>query len=157
MAQDAKQAQLLWYWREKIPEAISKAGTAMTYDFSMDVTLLYKMVEDTKRHFGEQGLLGPGKTYSNLLGFGHLGDGNLHIMANIHKFDPGSQKKMDDFLFQWAIKHNGSITAEHGIGISKVNYMNQCKTDVQLRLMRAIKHSFDPNVIMNPYKVVPEI
>ncbi|KAF7722172.1 hypothetical protein EC973_003650 [Apophysomyces ossiformis] len=157
VAQDSKQAQSLWNWREKIPEAISKAGTAMTYDFAMDTKLLYKMVEDTKDHFSRLGLLGQGKTYSNLLGFGHLGDGNLHIMANIHRFDEVGQKEMDNFLFEWAIKHNGSITAEHGIGVAKVNYMKQCKSDTQLRLMRAIKHSLDPNLIMNPYKVVPEM
>lgn len=75
MAQDAKQMGALWSWREKIPESISKSGTAMTYDVSMEVPLLYKMVEDAKEHFGKQDLLGPDKLYSNLLGFGHVGDG----------------------------------------------------------------------------------
>lgn len=55
------------------------------------------------------------------------------------------------------VKYKGSITAEHGVGVSKVDYMTRCKSDVQLRLMRAIKSMFDPNGIMNPYKVVPEI
>lgn len=75
MAQDAKQVNSLWGWREKIPESISKSGTAMTYDVAMEVPLLYKMVEDAKKHFGEKNQLGPGKLYSNLLGFGHVGDG----------------------------------------------------------------------------------
>jgi FAD/FMN-containing dehydrogenase len=75
MAQDAKQITALWSWREKIPEAISKSGTAMTYDVAMEVPLLYKMVEDAKEHFGKKNQLGQGKLYSNLLGFGHVGDG----------------------------------------------------------------------------------
>jgi FAD/FMN-containing dehydrogenase len=75
MAQDAKQVSALWSWREKIPESISRGGTAMTYDVSMEVPLLYKMVEDAKDHFGKKDLIGPGKLYSNLLGFGHVGDG----------------------------------------------------------------------------------
>lgn len=75
MAQDAKQLSALWSWREKIPESIARAGTAMTYDIAMEVPLLYKMVEDTKNHFGERGLFGPNKLYSNILGFGHVGDG----------------------------------------------------------------------------------
>lgn len=75
MAQDAKQVNSLWGWREKIPESISKSGTAMTYDVAMEVPLLYKMVEDAKKHFGDKNQLGPGKLYSNLLGFGHVGDG----------------------------------------------------------------------------------
>ncbi|KAL0095355.1 hypothetical protein J3Q64DRAFT_1828685 [Phycomyces blakesleeanus] len=156
IAQDNTQVKTLWSWREKIPESMAKAGVAMTYDVSMEVPLLYKMVEDAKKHFGEKGLLGPGKLYSNLLGFGHVGDGNLHIMANVNNFGHKAQADMDEFVFKWAIKHNGSITAEHGVGISKVGYMNDCKSDIQLSLMRAIKTVLDPKGIMNPYKVIPE-
>lgn len=47
----------------------------MTYDFGLDAPLLYKMVEDTKDHFNRKGLLGKDKLYSNIIGFGHLGDG----------------------------------------------------------------------------------
>jgi FAD/FMN-containing dehydrogenase len=54
------------------------------------------------------------------------------------------------------VKHNGSITAEHGVGVSKVNYMNRAKSPVQLKLMRTIKNALDPNGIMNPYKVIPD-
>ncbi|KAI8378592.1 hypothetical protein BD560DRAFT_389845 [Blakeslea trispora] len=156
MAQDTKQIASLWSWREKIPESISKAGTAMTYDVSMEVPLLYKMVRDAKEHFGSQGKLGDDKLYSNLLGFGHVGDGNLHIMANLNKFGEGGQEAMDEFVYSWAMKHNGSITAEHGVGAAKVHYMKKVKTPIQLHLMRAIKHAIDPNGIMNPYKVIPQ-
>ena len=55
------------------------------------------------------------------------------------------------------VKHKGSITAEHGVGVAKVGYMEQCKSEPQLRLMRAIKHALDPHGIMNPYKVVPGV
>ncbi|KAI9015680.1 FAD linked oxidase [Phycomyces nitens] len=156
IAQDNTQVKSLWAWREKIPESMAKAGVAMTYDVAMEVPLLYRMVEDAKKHFGEKGLLGPGKLYSNLLGFGHVGDGNLHIMANVKDFGHKAQADMDDFVFKWAIEHNGSITAEHGVGISKVGYMNDCKSDIQLSLMRAIKTVLDPKGIMNPYKVIPK-
>ncbi|GAA5808739.1 hypothetical protein MFLAVUS_002134 [Mucor flavus] len=156
MAQDAKQINALWSWREKIPESISKSGTAMTYDVAMEVPLLYKLVEDAKDHFGKKGLLGPGNLYSNLLGFGHVGDGNLHIMANLDGFDHDGQEAMDEFVFDWTMRHNGSITAEHGVGVSKVNYMKRAKSDVQLQLMRILKNAIDPNGIMNPYKVIPD-
>lgn len=54
------------------------------------------------------------------------------------------------------VRHNGSITAEHGVGVSKVGYMKRAKSNVQLDLMRIIKNAIDPNGIMNPYKVIPE-
>lgn len=60
------------------------------------------------------------------------------------------------FLFISIVRHNGSITAEHGVGVSKINYMNRAKTNVQLKLMRTLKNAIDPNGIMNPYKVIPE-
>ncbi|ORY96255.1 hypothetical protein BCR43DRAFT_269838 [Syncephalastrum racemosum] len=154
IAQDAKQMNSLWSWREKIPEAITRSGTAMTYDVAMEVPLLYKMVEDCKKHYGDRGLLDT--VYTNVLGFGHVGDGNLHIMANIQGFDYKTQKDMDEFVYSWAMKHKGSITAEHGVGIAKVAYMHRIKSEPQLRLMRMIKDTLDPNGIMNPYKVVPE-
>ncbi|KAI8985124.1 hypothetical protein BDB01DRAFT_788990 [Pilobolus umbonatus] len=156
IAQDAKQMTSLWSWREKIPEAVAKYGTAVTYDFSMEVPLLYKMVEDAREYFKGKNALGVEKTYTNLLGFGHVGDGNLHLMANLNGPGNRGKKDLDEFVFDWAIKHKSSISAEHGIGISKVNYMNRVKTDEELRLMRLIKKAIDPSAIMNPYKVIPD-
>lgn len=93
-------------------------------------------------------------------------------MANLNEFDNGGQSLMDDFVFDWAskkanqiakgdyslkiVKHNGSISAEHGIGISKVHYMKKAKTDAQLRIMKTLKDALDPKGIMNPYKIIPE-
>lgn len=93
-------------------------------------------------------------------------------MANLNKFSENGQKLMDDYVFEWTskylnvldyrilthniVKHNGSISAEHGIGVAKVGYMNQAKSDVQLRLMRSLKDVIDPKGIMNPYKIIPK-
>ncbi|KAI8332370.1 hypothetical protein BC941DRAFT_436462 [Chlamydoabsidia padenii] len=153
LAQNTAQANSLWQWREKIPEAVTRSGTAMTYDVAIDIRLFPQMIQDVKAHFDERGLLG--SRYSNVLGFGHVGDGNLHIMANMEGFDQRGQEEFDDYIFNWAIQHQGSISAEHGIGIHKVDYMTSCKNPVQLALMRKIKATFDAHGIMNPYKVIP--
>lgn len=87
LAQDTKQADFFWSWREKIPESIVKSGTAMTYDLSMEVSLLYKMVEDTRDHFNQKQLLGKDKLFSNLIGFGHLGDGVRKNEINLWEGD----------------------------------------------------------------------
>lgn len=67
----------------------------MTYDVSMDVKLLYKMVEDAKKHYNDRGLLGDGNVYYNFLGFGHVGDGvsvnngvNLFIVFIVFYIEP---------------------------------------------------------------------
>jgi FAD/FMN-containing dehydrogenase len=91
--------------------------------------------------------------------FGHLGDGNIHF--NISQ--PVDMDKQT-FLKRWseinAVVHDlvhkfhGSISAEHGIGISKVDEITRYKTKTELDAMRAIKRALDPNNIMNPGKVV---
>ncbi|KAI8064596.1 FAD linked oxidase [Gongronella butleri] len=154
LAQDEKQVRALWQWREKIPEAIVASGTALTYDVSMDIRLFKQMVDDTMAHFKQKGLLG--STYDNVIGFGHVGDGNLHIMGNMHGFDHDAQDVFDRFVFEWTLRHGGSISAEHGIGIHKVDFMGQSKAGKnQLPLMHKIKQTLDPRGIMNPYKLLP--
>jgi len=69
------QSQGLWAWREMIPEGITKYGTAITYDVSMEIPLLYKLVRDAKAHFEEKGMVGADKDYVKFIGFGHVGDG----------------------------------------------------------------------------------
>ncbi|KAI8089043.1 uncharacterized protein BX664DRAFT_332036 [Halteromyces radiatus] len=153
LAQDTTQIKSLWQWREKIPEAITVSGTAMTYDVSMNIRLFPQMMQDVKTHFESKGLLG--SRYTNILGFGHVGDGNLHIMANMHGFDQKEQEEFDDYIFNWTIKHKGSLSAEHGVGIHKVDYMIKSKNPIQLQLMHKIKSTLDKKGIMNPYKVLP--
>lgn len=65
----------MWAWREMIPEGMTKYGPAITYDVSMDIPLLYKLVLDTRAHFEKKGMIGPDKDYVKLIGFGHVGDG----------------------------------------------------------------------------------
>ncbi|ORX53480.1 FAD-binding domain-containing protein [Hesseltinella vesiculosa] len=155
LAQDDKQMRSLWQWREKIPEAIVACGPALTYDVSMDIRLFKQMVDSTMKHFEQKGLIG--NTYQNIIGFGHIGDGNLHIMANMTGFDHNAQEVFDKYVFEWALANKGSISAEHGIGIHKVDYMERSKRGKnQLPLMNKIKNTLDPRGIMNPYKLLPE-
>jgi FAD/FMN-containing dehydrogenase len=94
-----------------------------------------------------------------LVAYGHVGDGNLHFNLNQ---SPGSSR--DTFLAREAsIKRaihdlvrefGGSFSAEHGIGRLKVGELERYASPVELDLMRAVKHAFDPNGILNPGKVL---
>lgn len=81
---------------------------------------------------------------------------SFHGQVSIKHFVMIIFECIDIHYFYFIVKNNGSITAEHGVGVSKVNYMNRAKSPVQLALMRTIKNAIDPNGIMNPYKVIPE-
>jgi glycolate oxidase len=88
--------------------------------------------------------------------FGHAGDGNLHPQILYDGYDPQQVKKMEaasDELFKLAIALEGTLTGEHGIGLSKASYMTLEHDAVSLDMMRTIKRAFDPNNILNPGKM----
>lgn len=64
--------------------------------------------------------------------------------------------KIEPFLYDWVANHKGSISAEHGLGFKKKNFIYHSKSKSAVRLMKDIKHTFDPNMILNPYKVLPD-
>jgi (R)-2-hydroxyglutarate---pyruvate transhydrogenase len=77
IAQDVSQMQNLWSFREGIPEAASKAGAVYKYDISLPVPVLYNMVEDIRKRLEESGSFGQDKAITNVVGYGHIGDGQL--------------------------------------------------------------------------------
>ena len=87
---------------------------------------------------------------------GHLGDGNLHPVISFDGTDPEEVKRVEaavEELFKTAIELGGSLTAEHGIGLSKAPFMNLEHDAVSMDLMRSIKRMFDPHNILNPGKM----
>ena len=86
--------------------------------------------------------------------FGHAGDGNIHVNFMSHKeFDPDVEKAVEE-LFQVVVKMNGSISGEHGIGITKAPYLSYEMGVKERSLLVDIKKLFDPANILNPGKIV---
>ena len=93
-----------------------------------------------------------------MLWYGHIGDGNLHI--NILKpadLESAAFAKqcgaVSEHLFTALQRHGGSISAEHGVGLTKKPYLHYTRDETEIGYLRAIKQAFDPNGIMNPGKV----
>lgn len=88
--------------------------------------------------------------------FGHAGDGNLHPQILYDGYDPDQVKRMEAAsaqLFQLATQLEGTLTGEHGIGLSKAPYMTLEHDKVAMDMMRGLKRLFDPNNILNPGKM----
>ncbi|WMS45010.1 FAD-binding oxidoreductase [Acuticoccus sp. MNP-M23] len=85
--------------------------------------------------------------------YGHIADGNMHIIAWV----PGAPKQPDtevyDVIYGLVREYGGSVSAEHGIGLTKKNYLSYSRSEPELALMRTIKRALDPGNIMNPGKV----
>jgi len=153
LAQHAAQARELWELREGISESLSATGLPHKNDISLPIAKLSAFTAELESVFAAKY---PGW---EICVFGHVGDGNLHI--NVMKPDALSKdeflaktKPADHELFALVKKHDGSISAEHGIGLLKKPYLSYTREPADVAVMRAVKHALDPNGIMNPGKVL---
>jgi FAD/FMN-containing dehydrogenase len=153
VAQSEEQAARLWALRENISEAQRREGPNIKHDIALPVSAIPAFLEASAaallRAF-------PG---SRLVVFGHLGDGNLHynLSAPEGESAPGfiaHAEAANRIVHDLVAAHDGSFSAEHGIGQLKRADLVRYKSDVELRMMRAIKTALDPRGLMNPGKVL---
>lgn len=151
MSQSIHQAQELWKLREYISETIS-VFTPYKNDISVLISRVPEFIGEIDQivanHYPD----------FQVCWFGHIGDGNLHL--NILK--PDSLSKDEFFetcqvvntkVFETVQKYNGSISAEHGVGMTKKPYLSYTRSDEEVAYLRDIKKVFDPNGIMNQGKI----
>lgn len=146
VAQDETQIKELWGWREGITECLGHWGGTYKYDVSIPLKEMYSLVEDTKTRMEEAGLLGDTDDHPvvAVLGYGHMGDSNLHLNIPVRRYDPKVEQTLEPFVYEWIQKRNGSISAEHGLGIAKKNFVGYSRDDTMLGLMKQIKNLYDP-------------
>jgi glycolate oxidase len=99
------------------------------------------------------------KTGLTMVSFGHAGDGNIHFNIMLDKKNQDDLKKAEaaiDTLFEYTLELGGTISGEHGIGITKAPYITKEIGPAELKLMKKIKKIFDPNGILNPGKIFPD-
>ena len=151
MSQSETQLKNLWKLREYLSETISH-WTPYKNDISVTVSKVPAFLRDIDAIVAEH--------YPDyeVVWYGHIGDGNLHL--NILK--PEHMDKDAFFaecalvnteVFETVRKYNGSISAEHGVGMVKRDYLQYSRSPVEIQYMKAMKAVFDPNGVMNPGKI----
>ncbi|SGY31937.1 BQ5605_C002g01281 [Microbotryum silenes-dioicae] len=154
LAQDDAQLLSLWSLRELMPEAAGKLGKVYKYDLSMPVKDMYSLVEEARIRFKEHGLDKDG-SIKQTIGYGHIGDGNLHLNIVANKWDERIEEIIEPWVYEATAARNGSISAEHGLGLMKAPYVGYSKSDESIALMQQIRKLFDPRRILSPYKYLP--
>ncbi|TDZ24140.1 D-2-hydroxyglutarate--pyruvate transhydrogenase DLD2 [Colletotrichum orbiculare MAFF 240422] len=156
LAQDETQSRALWGWREGIPECLGHWGGTYKYDVSIPLKELYQLVDDTKAKMEAAGLVGDTDDFPavGVVGYGHMGDSNLHLNVAVRRYDPRIEEILEPFVYEWIQQRNGSISAEHGLGVAKKKFIGYSRSESMVGLMKQIKNLYDPNGIMNPYKYV---
>ncbi|HEX6861161.1 MAG TPA: FAD-binding oxidoreductase, partial [Caulobacteraceae bacterium] len=87
--------------------------------------------------------------------FGHLGDGNLHLVARLADFEPGTRRAVEEMIYGPLEPLGGSVSAEHGVGLQKRDFLNLTRSAEEIALMRRLKQALDPTSVLNPGKVLP--
>ncbi|GME84226.1 unnamed protein product [Ambrosiozyma monospora] len=157
VSQDESQLRTLWRWREGIAEASNQFGGVYKYDVSLPLPVLYELVDAVKARLAEHDLISfddKSKPVVDAVGYGHVGDGNLHLNVSVRGYNKEVEKVLEPFVYEWIQEHKGSISAEHGLGFQKKNYVGYTKSDVEIKLIKDLKNHYDPNGILNPYKYI---
>ena len=151
VSQSPQQAKNLWRLREDITES-----TSHKHPYKNDVSVRISEVPSFLKNVDE--LLKKDYPHFEVVWFGHIGDGNLHI--NILKPDAMSSadfvtecKRVDQLMFSMIEKHGGSISAEHGVGLTKKPFLHHTRSAAEIAIMKQIKSVFDPDQILNPGKI----
>ncbi|NXC37560.1 D2HDH protein, partial [Penelope pileata] len=137
----------LWSLRERITEALTHDGCVYKYDISLPVGKLYDLVADMRARLGQSA--------KNVVGYGHLGDGNLHLNITAESYSHSLLGAIEPFVYEWTARYNGSISAEHGLGLKKKQFIQYSKPGEAVLLMQRFKAMLDPKGILNPYKTLP--
>jgi len=151
ISQSETQAKNLWQLRERISESIAPR-TPYKNDISVVVSKVPEFLQEIDELVAEQ--------YPDfeIIWFGHIGDGNLHLnilkpedMAKADFFEKCQQ--VNKWVFEIVEKYQGSVSAEHGVGMTKKPYLHYTRSEAEIAYLRGIKQVFDPNGIINPGKI----
>ncbi|TXH36975.1 MAG: FAD-binding oxidoreductase [Rhodospirillaceae bacterium] len=143
------QARQLWKIREATAEFPSRLAP-INFDISLPIGIIGEFAAAICESLNERW---PGCRSAF---FGHIGDSNLHLTVDGNSLpvnDAAAHHAIESLVYDLVGKRGGSISAEHGIGLLKREFLRHSVTDESLTVMRAIKHALDPRGILNPGKI----
>lgn len=150
VAQNGSQHEELWALREGEGELLSLAKPCAAFDVSVAITRMDELVHEL-----EARLRGAFPLQQHLF-FGHLGDGNLHLISGPYA-EPALLERAEELVYACVGTFGGSISAEHGIGTVKRDFLHHSRSAAEVELMRRLKDLLDPRAILNPGRVFPRV
>ncbi|MFT3717533.1 FAD-binding oxidoreductase [Pseudorhodoferax sp.] len=150
VAQSMADTQAFWALRDACSEFFQVLGPHISYDVALAVRDMDAFATQCKAALAEQ-IPGCESIY-----YGHIGDGNVHLVAWVPGLPLEAQpkKRMDDAIYGTVRAFNGSVSAEHGIGTAKKPYLSYARSPEEIALMRTLKQALDPHNLLNPGKVI---
>jgi len=147
VATSQAQRETLWALRDDI-EQVFRLGMPVGFDVSLPIAEMEDYISEVMQRLEREW-----PAYRRLV-FGHLGDGNLHIIA---AGPPSKEARhgIECCVYEPLAERGGSVSAEHGIGLEKRPWLALSRSPAEIELMRRLKRTLDPNGILNPGRVLP--
>ena len=150
VAQSVADTQSFWALRDACAEFVSVLGQNISYDIGLPVNAMADYAARCKAALAAR-IPGCDSVY-----YGHIGDGNIHLVAWVPGLGLGLQPKeqMDEVIYGLVREFGGTVSAEHGIGTAKKKWLGHARSPEEIALMRVLKNALDPLGLLNPGKVV---
>jgi FAD/FMN-containing dehydrogenase len=145
VAESPARRRALWRLRDEHTPSIATLGTPLKYDVTLPLASLPRFVDEV----GEA-VTSVAPTAETIV-FGHAADGNLHVNV----LGAREERAIDETVLTTVAAHRGSISAEHGVGIAKREWLHLTRSAEEIAAMRAIKRALDPDGILNPNVLLP--
>ncbi|MDO8324005.1 MAG: FAD-binding oxidoreductase [Phenylobacterium sp.] len=146
IAKSQAERDRMWALRDDVAQT-ARNGPIITFDVSLPIAAMEAYVAEVR------GALAARWPQAGMTVFGHLGDGNLHLIISV--VEPDTRSEIEEMVYGPLRARAGSISAEHGIGLQKRPYLAYSRNPEELALMRTLKTALDPRGILNPGKVIP--
>ena len=146
LAQSEAQRRQLWAMRDDVEQCF-REGPTVAFDVSLRISAMEAYVERVQQALA--GAFGSFRCYV----FGHMGDGNLHLVVGVGDYSPEKRHQIEACVYEPLRAIGGSVSAEHGVGLEKKPYLDVSRGPVEIALMRTLKQSLDPKGLLNPGKI----
>jgi FAD/FMN-containing dehydrogenase len=147
VARSRAERDALWAIRDDVGQ-LRRLAPLLTFDVSLPVTAMERYVAEVRSALGRRW---PG---AHLSVFGHLGDGNLHLVFAPGTADEATRRAVEAIVYLPLAAVRGAVSAEHGVGLEKKLHLGISRTPEEIALMRLLKGALDPLGILNPGKVI---
>lgn len=153
LAKSGDEQQRLWHLRHMISEAQKIEGASLKHDVSVPVGDVGRFIVEAET------AVGSAVPESRVVAFGHVGDGNVHFNVSQPKGMEADafiamRQQVASVVYDIVLKFDGSISAEHGVGVLKREQLTHYRSATELSVMRAVKAALDPQNLFNPGKVL---